>query len=89
MRVIARAIPYDKYLLVQALKEVGKTVAATGEGINDIDALDQASVGFAMGSGCSFAKDSSDMILTEDNFEATLMAVMWGRNIYQNVRKFV
>lgn len=42
-----------------------------------------------MGSGVSIAKDSADMILTEDNFEATMMAVMWGRNIYQNVRKFV
>lgn len=42
-----------------------------------------------MGSGVSIAKDSSDMILVEDNFEATMMAVMWGRNIYQNVRRFI
>jgi len=42
-----------------------------------------------MGSGVSVAKDSADMILTDDNFEATMMAVMWGRNIYQNVRKFI
>ena len=89
LRVLGRAIPYDKHLLVVGLRELGKTVAATGEGINDVDALRAADVGFAMGSGVSIAKDSSDMILTTDNFEATMNAVMWGRNIYQNVRRFV
>jgi P-type E1-E2 ATPase len=61
----------------------------TGDGINDIDALRYASVGFAMGSGVSAAKDAADMILTDDNFEATMKAVMWGRNIYDNVRRFI
>ena len=64
-------------------------MAVTGDGINDGDALRNASVGFAMGSGCSVAKDASDMILTDDNFEATMHAVMWGRNIYDNVRRFI
>jgi magnesium-transporting ATPase (P-type) len=61
----------------------------TGDGINDIDALRFASVGFAMGSGVSAAKDAADMILLDDNFEATMKAVMWGRNIYDNVRRFI
>lgn len=86
---MGRAIPYDKHLLVVGLKELGKNVAVTGDGINDVDALKAADVGFAMGSGVSIAKDAADMILISDNFEATMNAVMWGRNIYQNVRKFI
>jgi len=75
--------------LVIGLKELGRAVAVTGEGINDVDALRNADVGFAMGSGVSVAKEASDMILTDDNFEATMKAVMWGRNIYDNVRRFI
>lgn len=89
MKVLGRAVPYDKHIFAVGLKELGKTVAVTGEGINDVDALRAADVGFAMGSGVSVAKDVADMIITSDNFEATMMAVMWGRNIYQNVRKFI
>lgn len=89
LRVLGRAIPYDKHLLVVGLKDLGKNVAVTGDGINDVDALKAADVGFAMGSGVSIAKEAADMILISDNFEATMSAVMWGRNIYQNVRKFI
>jgi Ca2+ transporting ATPase len=89
LKVIARATAYDKYLLVVGLRDLGRTVATIGEGLNDLDALQNADVGFAMGSGVSFAKDNSDMILVNDNFEATMNAVMWGRNIYQNVRRFI
>jgi P-type Ca2+ transporter type 2C len=87
--VLSRAIPSDKHLLVVGLKELGRAVAVTGDGVNDVDALKHANVGFAMGSGCSVAKDAADMILTDDNFEATMKAVMWGRNIYDNVRRFI
>jgi P-type E1-E2 ATPase len=76
-------------LLVVGLRDLGRSVATIGEGLNDVDALSTADVGFAMGSGVSIAKDNSDMILVEDNFEATMMAVMWGRNIYLNVRRFI
>jgi Ca2+ transporting ATPase len=89
LRVLARAVPYDKYLLVVGLKEIGRTVAVTGDGINDVDALKASDVGFAMGSGCSVAKDAADMILIDDNFESTMNAVMWGRNIYASVRRFI
>ena len=89
IKVIARATPYDKYLLIKALIDQNKTVAASGEGIADVDALSTADVGFAMGSGCSVAKDASSMILTTDDFQSILMAAMWGRNIYYNIRKFI
>jgi len=89
LKVLGRANPLDKHILTTGLKEIGKVVAVTGEGINDVDALRNAHVGFAMGSGVSVAKDSADMILTSDDFESTMMAVMWGRNIYANVRKFL
>ena len=75
--------------MVVGLKDLGRSVATIGEGLNDVDALSTADVGFAMGSGVSIAKDNSDMILVEDNFEATMMAVMWGRNIFLNVRRFI
>jgi Ca2+ transporting ATPase len=71
------------------LREIGKTVATTGEGINDVEALSKADVGFAMGSGVAVAKDKAAMVLSTDNFESTMFAVMWGRNIYANVRKFI
>jgi len=64
-------------------------VAVTGRDTHDVDALRKANVGFAMGSGCSVAKDSSDMVLIRDNFESTMFAIMWGRNIYENVRRFI
>lgn len=71
LRVIARANSYDKYLLVVGLQQMGRSVATVGEGLNDVDALKTANVGFAMGSGVSVAKDNSDMVLVKDNFEAT------------------
>jgi len=66
-----------------------KKVAVTGRGIADVDAIHKADIGLAMGSGCSAAKEVSDMILTDDDYEATLRAVMWGRNIYHNVSRFL
>ena len=89
LRVIGRARPEDKIILSVGLKEFGKTVAATGEGINDIRALQIADVGFSMGSGVSAAKNSAQMILSEDNVMSILNAVLWGRNVYSNVRKFI
>jgi P-type E1-E2 ATPase len=64
-------------------------VALTGEGINDLKGLEIADVGFAMNSGVSAAKNVSNMILAEDNLMSIINAVLWGRNIYSNVRKFI
>lgn len=89
LRVLARATPADKLALVHGLKKLDKQIAVTGDGINDRDALEAADVGLAMGSGCSAAKEAADMVLTDDDFEATLRAVMWGRNIFHNVSRFL
>lgn len=89
LKVLARSTPEDKHTVVVGLKAMGKSVAVTGDGINDVHALRAANVGFAMGSGCEIAKDASDMILMNDNFGATMVAVKFGRNIYDNIRKFL
>ena len=89
LRVLARATASDKNLLVAGLKNLERNVVATGEGINDVYALQSADVGLAMGSGCSAAKDASSMVLTDDDFDASLQAVKWGRNIYHNVTRFL
>ena len=90
LKVLARSRPEDKYLLVTGLKEMGNVVAVTGDGTNDAPALKKADVGFAMGiTGTDVAKHAADIIITDDNFASIVSAVMWGRNIYDNIRKFL
>ena len=64
-------------------------MGVTGEGIDDVHCLASANVGLAMGSGCSVVKNKADLILTDDDFEANIKAIMWGRNIYYNVSRFL
>lgn len=90
LRVLARSRPEDKYLLVTGLKEMGDVVAVTGDGTNDAPALKKADVGFAMGiTGTDVAKHACDIIVMDDNFASIVKAVMWGRSIYDNIRKFL
>jgi Ca2+ transporting ATPase len=88
--VLARSRPIDKYALVTGLKELGNVVAVTGDGTNDAPALKKANVGFAMGiSGTEVAKEAAAIILMDDNFTSIVKAVMWGRNIYDCIKKFL
>ncbi len=90
LRVLARSRPEDKYLLVTGLRELGDVVAVTGDGTNDAPALKKADVGFAMGiTGTDVAKHAADIIVMDDNFASIVKACMWGRNIYDNIRKFL
>lgn len=90
LQVLARSTPEDKYMLVTGLKDLKHVVAVTGDGTNDAPALKKADVGFAMGiTGTEVAKEASDIILLDDNFASIITAVKWGRNIYENVRKFL
>lgn len=90
LRVLARSRPEDKYLLVTGLKELGDIVAVTGDGTNDAPALKKADVGFAMGiTGTDVAKHACDIIVMDDNFASIVKACMWGRSIYENIRKFL
>lgn len=90
LKILARASPADKYLLVTALKQLNEVVAVTGDGTNDAPALAKADVGFSMGiSGTDVAKGSSDIILLDDNFSSIIVALKYGRNVYDNVRKFI
>eukprot|EP01101_Sappina_pedata_P004273 TRINITY_DN1782_c1_g1_i2.p1 TRINITY_DN1782_c1_g1~~TRINITY_DN1782_c1_g1_i2.p1 ORF type:complete len:959 (+),score=539.43 TRINITY_DN1782_c1_g1_i2:44-2920(+) len=90
LQVMARSSPTDKHLLVNRLKALGEVVAVTGDGTNDAPALKEAHVGFAMGiQGTEVAKEASDIILMDDNFSSIVKAVMWGRNVYDSIRKFL
>ncbi|VAI74228.1 unnamed protein product [Triticum turgidum subsp. durum] len=88
--VMGRSSPNDKLLLVQALKRKGHVVAVTGDGTNDAPALHEADIGLAMGmSGTEVAKESSDIIILDDDFTSVVKVVRWGRSVYANIQKFI
>eukprot|EP00920_Eleutheroschizon_duboscqi_P043115 GHVT01102544.1.p1 GENE.GHVT01102544.1~~GHVT01102544.1.p1 ORF type:complete len:458 (+),score=81.64 GHVT01102544.1:132-1376(+) len=90
LEVLARSQPSDKYALVTGLKLRGAVVAVTGDGTNDAPALKKADVGFAMGiAGKEIAKAAADIVLLDDNFESIVKAILWGRSIYDNIRRFL
>lgn len=88
--VIARSTPIIKMRVVKLLKTQGNVVAVTGDGINDAPALKNADVGVAMGiSGTEVSKQASDIVLLDDSFSTIVKAVEWGRNIYENFKRFI
>lgn len=89
LKVLARSRPNDKYVIVSGLKQLGDIVAVTGDGTNDAPALRKADVGFAMNSGTQVAHAASDIIIQDDNFASIVKACSWGRNVFDNIRRFL
>jgi len=90
MQVMARCSPQDKLTMVRRLKEMGEVVAVTGDGTNDAPALKEADVGLSMGiTGTSVAQEASDIIIMDDNFSSIVKSVLWGRSVYDNIRRFL
>ncbi len=87
--IFARVSPEDKLRIVNTFRENNEIIAVTGDGINDAPALKRADIGIAVNRGTDVAKDSSDMILIDNNFASIPKAVREGRRVYDNVKKFV
>ena len=89
LNVMARSQPIHKYALVLGLKTLKNVVAVTGDGTNDAPALSKSDVGFAMFAGTDIAKEASDIVIIDNNFSSIVIAIIYGRNIYDNIRKFL
>ena len=90
LQVLARSLPMDKLRLVQRLMANKHVVGVTGDGTNDAPALKQADVGLSMGiAGTDVAKEASDIIILDDNFNSCVFSILWGRCIFDNIRKFL
>ncbi len=89
LRVVARAMPSDKSRLVRLSQEEGLVVGMTGDGVNDAPALKTADIGFAMGSGTGVAKEAGDIVILDNDLSSIAKAVLYGRNIFKSIRKFI
>lgn len=89
LRVVSRCSPNTKLRLVTLAQEIGKSVAMTGDGVNDSPALKRADVGFGMQGGSDVAKEASDIVLTDDNFASVVKAVELGRTFMHNIMMFL
>ena len=88
-KIFSRVTPMEKLNIVNNLKDKGEFVAVTGDGVNDVPALKAANIGVAMGSGTDIAKETGNMIITDDNFSSIVKGVEEGRKAYNNIRKVI
>ena len=89
VKIISRARPNDKERAVRLLKDLNMVVAVTGDGTNDAPALNAANVGLSMGDGTAVAKEASDMTIIDNSFGTIANAVIWGRSLYKNIKRFI
>ncbi|GIT73532.1 MAG: hypothetical protein Ct9H300mP28_33460 [Pseudomonadota bacterium] len=89
LRVVARALPTDKSRLVKLAKSMDWVVGMTGDGVNDAPAVKNADVGFSMGNGTDMTKESSDIVILDNNFNSLTNAVRYGRTLLKSIRKFL
>lgn len=89
VKIISRARPNDKERVVRILKGLDYVVAVTGDGTNDAPALNAANVGLSMDDGTAVAKKASDMTIIDNSFSTIANAVMWGRSLYKNIKRFI
>lgn len=89
LRVLSRSLPQDKNRLVKLAQELNLIVGMTGDGINDAPALKRADVGFSMGSGTEIAKETSDIVIIDNNILSISVAILYGRTIFKSIRKFI
>jgi calcium-translocating P-type ATPase len=89
IKVVARALPSDKSRLVKIAQDLNYVVGMTGDGVNDSPALKKADVGFAMGGGTEVAKEASEIVIMDDNFNSIDKAILYGRTIFNSIRKFI
>lgn len=89
LRVICRALPSDKERLVRVSEAAGLVVGMTGDGVNDSPALKAADVGFALGSGTEVAREAGDIVILDDNIKSIGKAILYGRTIFDSIRKFI
>ena len=89
LRVLSRSLPQDKNRLVKLAQELVLIVGMTGDGINDAPALKRANVGFSMGSGTEIAKETSDIVIIDNNILSISVAILYGRTIFKSIRKFI
>lgn len=89
IKVVARALPSDKSRLVRVAQNSDLVVGMTGDGVNDSPALKKADVGFAMGGGTEVAKEAGDIVILDDNFSSIEKAILYGRTIFNSIRKFI
>ncbi len=89
LKVLSRSLPEDKNRLVKISKELDLVVGMTGDGVNDAPALKRSDVGFSMGSGSEVAKETSDIVIIDNNISSIAVAILYGRTIFKSIRKYV